>query len=354
MGLDHFSNLFEKLMDITKQSLSANILYIILLSSIFWSGWLLLPEFNQQIEAINFSAQSSLGNYVDAKFIENPLLGIVLSSILVVINSLLILRLCIKNVIFLDRNYMPALVYVIISAGYFNSYLSFRPLIVAMLMLVAFNSVFRGYNVKSLISGVYLKIGTLFGVAAVIYEPAIFLFPLLIAALMMFRLFDLREWSAAIVGFAIPIFFAAYVGWLMGNGFVSYFENYIQVVSSPNAMALDFRRLKITDWAFISVIVLLVILSVIMFSRYKQRLSNKVKPYKAYMFFVFTFIVSAVMLLVVPCRSLYFMPIVALPLAVIIPAYFMSSKANFFSNFLYLMLIGTSITIYLAPLLKLF
>lgn len=339
-------------MDITKQSLSANILYILLLSSIFWGGWLLLPELNQQIEAINSGSQASLGHYIDSKFIQNPLLGVILSSILVIVNSLLVLRLCIKNVIFIDRNYMPALVYVIISAGYFNSYLSFRPLIVATLLLMAFNSVFRGYNIKSLISGVYLKIGILFGIAAVVYEPAIFLFPLLIVALMMFRLVDFREWAAAIAGFAMPIFFAAYIGWLMGDGFVSYFVNYLEVVSSPNAMVMDVSKLKITDWAFIIIICTLTVLSIFKFSRYKQRLSNKVKPYKAYIFFFVAQIILTVMLFVVPCRSMYFLPIAAVPLAVIIPVYFLSSKASFLSNFLYLMFIGTSIAIYLAPLLK--
>lgn len=329
-------------LDLTKQNIFTNILYVVLLVIVLWGGW------SQANVGFQTSALS-LGGVIDNAFNEFHIAGFVVSSLLVLLNMFLVTRLCIKNAIFLEHSYVPAFVYVAVSAGFLNSCPSFRPLIVSTILLLITGQIFKSYNIKSLATGVYLNIGFYFGLIAVIYEPAALLFPLVIIGLMLFRFFDIREWIVAIVGFALPLFFAAYVNWLITGEFTEFYRQYIAVLLTPASDNLSLQNVTITEWVFCSVVILLILFSVV--KTFTQRALSQAKIFKAHVFFVWFTLLVLAMLIYAPCRSLHMLPIVATPIAVVVSSYFNVRKPSFMTNLLYIILIGSTIVLHIVPVL---
>lgn len=332
--------------DLTRQSLFTNILYILILSIIFWGSWLTTP----QSSAAVVSDGTPLGMLIDTQLNLHRILTVIISFCLALFNSLYVTRLCVKNVVYLERSYMPALIYLLVSVGYYDSNAIVIPLLVSILLLKTSSMIFNTYNVKSLISGQYLNIGFLMGLAATLYAPALLLIPLVFIGLQLFRYFDIREWMAAIVGAALPLFFMFYTLWLLGQDWLLALTNYFEL--------LDFSKVNLpilTDttplnWLFMSILAILVTLALISFLRHQE--SFKVKPRKAYSFNLWLVVLIIVVFAVAPYRSIEQFPILATPLAVIIPTFFASNRPTFITNFLYALLIFCTIAMHLIPILS--
>ncbi|WP_300681797.1 hypothetical protein [uncultured Rikenella sp.] len=339
--------------DLTRQNLFKTFLYFLLLIVIFWGVELFHPEQYRQF-GVPYDASGTpgpaagtpLGVLIDGFLIRVPALGVLFSSILVFINSFFVTRIIIRNVIFLERTYMPSIIYLLISSGYYNNYLTFRPLLVAFLLLVAIEIIFQSYNYKPLSTGAYMTIGFIFGLSGAIYAPALLLVVLLPVGLTIFRLFDLREWVAAFGGWLIPLFLSAYGVWLAGGEFLSLITSCRDALLAPQPLP-SIEYFSSFEWTFIGCVVILFILSLITF--FGRSRSYKLKPFKAYMFFIWMLLANLLSLIVLPSRSLYQLPIVAIPLAVIIPTYFNSRKPNFLTNFLYVLMMGCAIVMHLLP-----
>lgn len=339
-------------LDLTRQSLLKTLFYFVLLAVIFWGAELVDPvrsglaaaAYGEQVIAP--PAGMPLGTLIDQWLGYVPGIGILLSSILVFVNSFFVTRVVIRNVIFLERTYMPAIIYLLVSSGYYNSYMSFRPLLVAFLVLVAAEIIFKSYNYKALATGPYMVVGFIFGTAGAIYAPALFLAALIPVGLFIFRLFDIREWVAAIGGWLMPLFFSAYGVWLAGGDFLSVIPACRDALMTPLELP-SASLFSSFEWTFIGCVAVLFVLSIVTFLGRSR--SYKLKPFKVYIFFIWTLVIAALILAFVPCRSFYQLPILAIPLAVIIPTYFNSRKPNFISNFLYVLMMGCAVVIHLLP-----
>lgn len=342
-------------LDLTRQSLLKTLLYFVLLAAIFWGAELFHPEREGMVAAAqaaalqggaSLQARMPLGILIDNLIRSVPTVGILLSSLLVFVNSFFVTRIVIRNVIFLERTYMPSIVYLLISSGYYNSYMSFRPLLVAFLLLLAAELIFRSYNYKALATGAYMAVGFIFGTAAAVYAPALFFVVLLPVGLIIFRLFDIREWIAAFGGWLLPLFFSAYGVWLCGGEFLGIFPAALDALLTPVPMP-SYQLFSSFEWTFIGCVAVLFVLSIVTFLGRSR--SYKLKPFKAYIFFIWMLLVSVLVLAFAPCRSLYQLTVIAIPLAVIIPTYFNSRKPNFVSNFLYVLMMGCAVVIHLLP-----
>lgn len=339
-------------LDLTRQSLLKTLFYFVLLAVIFWGAELVDPvrsglaaaAYGEQVVAP--PAGMPLGTLIDQWLEYVPGVGILLSSILVFVNSFFVTRVVIRNVIFLERTYMPAIIYLLVSSGYYNSYMSFRPLLVAFLVLAAAEIIFKSYNYKALATGPYMIVGFIFGTAGAIYASALFLAALIPVGLFIFRLFDIREWIAAIGGWLMPLFFSAYGVWLAGGDFLSVIPACRDALMTPLGLP-SASLISSFEWTFIGCVAVLFVLSIVTFLGRSR--SYKLKPFKVYIFFIWTLVIAALILAFVPCRSFYQLPILAIPLAVIIPTYFNSRKPNFISNFLYALMMGCAVVIHLLP-----
>jgi len=335
--------------DLTRQSLFTTIFYFILLMAVFWGGSILGGvSIESGGEAQSYG--TPLGALIDQWFVQWPLLGIVLSSFLVFTNSLLVTRLTIRHLFFMEKSYMPALVYLIISSGYYNSYLSFRPLLASLVILMACGILLNSYSKKELASGSFLTVGFCFGVAVSLYSPAAYLAPLIFIGLIQFRLFDIREWLAALAGLLLPLAMSVYIVWLAGGDAAATVSGFIRTLLTDNNTIPALREVTPVQWTFIATVIVTFLFAVGSFTH--RRPTGNFKPIKAFVFFLWMALITLGLILFAPCRSIYQLPLVAMPLAVIIPAYFNGRKPSLVSNFLYAMLILSAIAIHIVPLLN--
>lgn len=333
--------------DLTRQSLFSTIFYFTLLTAIFWGVTLIQTA---QPTPINIATDNQILDSIYRFFSYNLVFTLVASSILTLVNSLYVTRLTIRNVVFLERSYMPAMVYLLISSGYYNSSGSLQPLISSLLILVASSMIMRSYSIKNSCAGVYLMAGFCFGAACVIYIPSAIMAPLLFIGLAMFRLIDLREWIAALFGLLFPLFLLCYICWFMGGEFIDPIISIWGVLTTADPTFPQWQDLNILEMLFISVVMLLVVLSVVAFIR--KSAPRRPRAAKAYYYFVIQALVLIAGVLVMPCRSLYQLPLLAGPLAVIIPSYFNLTKPSFVTNFIYTLVLGSAIAMHLVSIFE--
>lgn len=329
-------------LDLTRQSFLTNTLYIIVLGIMFWGSGLITPDFSAQP-----AAGTPLAELIDRAFKAIPILGIILSFGLVFINSIVVTRICVKNAFFIERSYMPALIYVIVCSVNFNSFMAFRPLLVSTLILVATSITLGSYKQKVLATGTYLNIGFYLGLAATIWPPALMIAPLLPISLILMRLFSLREWIAAGFGYSLPLLLAAYTDWLMGGDIAVYITNFTTAISTPSNNMPSLSEISIIEWGLISTLGILVILSILKF--FTRRKASHIKINQSYLYFVWMLIITLMIITLAPCRSMSMLPILATSLSVLIPTYFNAAKPSLIMNILYALLIFESIAIHVLP-----
>lgn len=288
-----------------------------------------------------------------------PSLGALISMVVVFINSLFITRLSIRNAFFLERSYMPALVYLLVSSGYYSSWEASLPLMAAFMILMGLSIIFKTYNHKKVCSGQLLMTGFYFGLAYLFYLPSFILCLLLIPLTLSFlRLFDLREWLAAFFGFMLPLFFSCHITWLFAGNFNScistlYDGLYVQQLHITtyeywHNMPHSFSHVTPLEWTFIGAISVVTIMSLI--RTLKLHAIQKAKPLKVYKMMVCFIVLVGVVMIVYPNWALSAMPIMAIPLAVIVPNYYNGLRPTFFSNFLYALILGSAISIQILSL----
>ncbi len=338
-------------MDHSSRNLLKTLLYFVLLTAVFWGPEFFAPS-REGVAGIPHPAAAPLSGTpleaaIDRVFAGMPLLGLLVTSVLVFFNAFFVSRVVLRNVAYLERTYTPAIVYLLISSGYYNSYMSFRPLLVALLVLMGCELLFKSYH-RTLASGNALGMGFLFGLAAAIYAPAILLAVLLPIGWVIFRMTNPREWAAGMVGWALPLFFTAYAAWLAGGEFMAPIRAMLAELGQGAGFP-SWRLLSGFEWMFIGCLSGLLLLSFYGFLRSGGR--HKLQQVKVYLFFVWMLLAVAGILLFAPCRSLYQLPILAIPLAVIIPSSFSKGGARRLATALYLVMIGCAVAIHLLPLL---
>lgn len=333
------------------RSFFKTIFYFVLLAAVFWGSAWFSPSSGAMIslpvDPHYFDDRTlPLVRVIAGWVMRWPSLGIILSALLVFVNSFFITRIVIRNVVLLEKTYMPSIIYLLVSSGYFNSPLSVLPLLSSLMVLTSLDLAFKTFQIKGLASGRWLSVGFFLGAAATFYAPALLLVILLPIALSIFRLFDLREWVSALAGWFLPVFFCAYFVWMAGGSISAFFEGLVTDLSEKVEWPSP-GMLNSFEWTFIGALGLLFCMSLFLF--FRRMRSYKLKSLKVYFFFLWMLVAISAVMIFMPAGSLFQLPLLAIPLAVIIPTFFNSRKAAFVSNFLYVLMIGCALIIHLLP-----
>lgn len=332
--------------DLTRSSLFATMFYSIVLLVIFWgTGSIVAPQTHGQINPDPFMVSA----WSDALILKYPTVARILSAAVVFICSVMVARLAVRNVIYMERTYMPSMLFVIISSAFYSSVESLTPLCVAFLMIKALRLIFRSFHIKHLACGVYLIAGLYFGLSAFIYPPSAYIVLMLFTGLGAFRVSKLREWLAAGVGFLLPMAMFCYILWLTGGDVKDQILRFWGELNWHGDVEGFVDRLKVVDYAFAATLFLMICCSIITFIRSNKnyKLKSRLTYYYLLSFGMWSMVVASIS----PASSIYMLPILAVPVSVIIPVYFASRKPSFMSNFLFAMLIFSSIALHLIDTL---
>lgn len=268
-------------------------------------------------------------------------------ALMLFVTSLIVTRLAIKNVIYLERTYMPSIIFTLISSAFYNNYQSLAPLFAAMMIAVGSSSVMRSYMVKTIASKRIFSAAIYFGIAGVFYPPAFYLAPLLLVALGLFRLGSFKEQTEVVVGVVLPISLYFLVLWSFGWDFEGRWALFYDALTlnDGTVSAISNWSFNLMQYTFIAICVILFFLSI---GRFLKRLKiYKHRSIIGFVFFIFFSLWVVSVMFFSPIRSLYMLPLLALPMSIIIPAFFTAVRPSFWTNFLYALLLFSAVAIHL-------
>lgn len=333
--------------DLTRHSLGWTLLLFAGLTLLFWIRSLAAPL----PEVATFSTQMPLGIWIDRFGHACPLWIKNLLIVLIVFwNGLLLTRLMSRNMLVLERTYMPFILYLLVACGLSFGRAPLAPYVAAGLLVSAFDLMIGSFR-RVVVYAKSFDSALLTGLSILVYGPAALYALLLPCALLLFRK-DWREWLTCLTGLFLPFLIASYVYWGLGESFGHLGERWWQEICerlaapfywqqssellSSSISALGEREtltLLITAWTP------LVLVTGIALAVFILRTQNmRTRPYKTYLYFIWILVFSLILLLT-PGGSMSDLPLVAAPLAIVIPNFF-TRFGGWIGNLTYLLLLG--------------
>jgi len=261
----------------------------------------------------------------------SPAANMLIAGILVFSQALL-LNLLVNRYNLLGRSsFLPALMY-ITASGLFTPFLVLSPpLICNFLVIWMLFKLFDLYKGESALSTAY-DLGMIVAIGTLIYFPFIFFFLLIWIALIIFRPFNWREWTAGILGYATIFFFLA-VFYYLHNQFDQFFDIWLPLGTKfPN-------RINITNYYNYLVLIPVIVILGLCFVKLRQNFfKSYVQVRKSFQLLFFMFLVAALSFYVRAQFNLNHFLLCAIPAAVFFAYYFLHATSKWFYETLYLLL----------------
>ncbi len=258
-------------------------------------------------------------------------------ALLSLLNAFYITRILSQNLIYLERTYVPALIYGMIALGYAVSEATPATLTAAFLLIFALDNLIRSYRRESH-PGYFLNASVALGLMALLYAPAAVLGLLLPVGLVLFKQ-NWRGAATAVIGFLLPLFFCSYVLWGMGGDFGETARQIGDRLTAPAAGESPISWMQPWDYALAGLLVLLTVVAPV--HLFTGRTSMRRRSVRGHTLFFWTLVLVAGMT-VLPTRSLDLLPIAAVPLAALIPACF-NRRSGWWPNLLFALMLGSVI-----------
>jgi hypothetical protein len=225
-----------------------------------------------------------------------------------------------KHEVLYKNSYLPALIFALLISSNVH-FLEFHPVhFVNLIAMRVFDRLFSLYKNESPVSPLFDS-AFLAGTAALIYLPALILFPVLILSISILRPFSLREWLIIIISFFLPFFFTAVILFWQRD-LVSVVSAYMNQFRQMQFHLINERSLPLFSLAIYCLFLLLISLLKLRLNFYK----NVIRTRNFQQVFFFFLILALVAIAIVqPVRVINF-AFLAIPMSLLIGYYFMSAK----------------------------
>ena len=315
--------------DFTRPNLFRAILYFLLLYLLFRFRDLYPGGVIETAEDPMMPLQHGLAGFFGKHpfWREIAMLGLCLS------NAFGITRILSRNLIYLERTFVPALIYPLVALGYSSSAMTPVTLMAAFLVIFAIDSMIKSHKREENF-GYFLHASVALGFAPLLYAPSVVFLLLLPIGCSLFRQ-NWRSIVTAILGYFLPVFFCSYVFWGMGDDFGGTIRQIITVITTRSGEAFFVLRMEAWDYVLAGLFLVLTVLAMAGFSRTRTQLRRR--AIRGFAVFGWTLLLTLGMSLL-PGGSPDLLPILAVPLAALIPAAF-NRKSGWYPNLLYLSMI---------------
>lgn len=218
-----------------------------------------------------------------------PLAGsgsLFLSVMLILVSSFLLMRINANYRLIEQGTYLPAILFVILSAS-FPSLTRMHPLLFCVVfILIAINMLF-GVNKDTKSLNPFFEVGLLWGASALFYFNSLFIFPIVYLAIISFRSFYWREWVMPIMGLA-TVAFLTFGYFFITNGLTSLLE----VIGSNVSTKAGYGKAGLFNlifWGFTAIIFFISILST--FTGIAKKINTK-QFFGFFLLLIFTITIS--------------------------------------------------------------
>ncbi|HEX2935082.1 MAG TPA: DUF6427 family protein [Bacteroidales bacterium] len=309
------------------------IILIPVLAILLW-----LPTFSHRTGGIFLFDSHPMPSYklINELIPVGSFLGTSIALLLVIAQAFLLVRLNTRFNLINNRTYMPAIMFVLLTAT-ITDLQRLNPVIFSgFFLLLGMELMFSGYQ-KGKVAYEFFTASFFISLGATFYPYLLFFIFIVWVSLAILRPFNWREWLFSLMGFLLP--------WL----FV--FSYYYLIHNEPGRIITDLTNAFNSDYDFPQYSLLIYIfggftgLLILVSSQLmiKEFGSKKILPRKAFLIFLWLFINCLGVYLLVDQASVEIIFLAAIPLSFLFSHYFTFVKSNFwgetFITFLILLII---------------
>jgi hypothetical protein len=268
---------------------------------------------------------------VSYEHIFSPELNIFLAAVIVFIQALLLNFLVNRYNLLGKSTFLPALMYVTVSSLFSPFLVLSPPLMCNFLVIWMLFKLFDLYKGESAMSTSY-DLGMMVAIGTLIYFPFIFLFLTIWIALIIFRPFNWREWTASIIGYATIFFFLA-VMYYLHNKFDKFYNIWLPLGTRFPS------RININNYYDYLVLIPVILILVLCFVKLRQNFfKSYVQVRKSFQLLFIIFIVAGLSFYVRAQFNLNHFLLCAVPAAMFFAYYFLYAHTKWFYETLYFLL----------------
>lgn len=268
---------------------------------------------------------------VSYEYAFSPMGNIFLAGILVLGQALLINYLVNHFNLLGKPTFLPALMYVTITALFTPFMVLSAPLICNFLVIWMLFKLFSFYKSDDAKSTAY-DLGMIVAVGSLIYLPYIYLFLSIWIALIIFKPFNWREWISGILGYLTVFFFLA-VFYYLNNRLGNFYQIWAPLGTKfPN-------RININYYNYLVLVPVLLILVLYFFKLQQNYLKSYVQVRKSFQLLFLIFLIAALSFYVKSEFNLSHFLLCAVPVTVFFSYYFVNATIKWFYESLYLLLL---------------
>jgi hypothetical protein len=261
----------------------------------------------------------------------SPALNMVLAGVLILGQALLVNYLVNHYNLLSKPTFLPALMYVTLTALFTPFMVLSAPLICNFLliwMLFKLLSFYKSDDAKS----IAYDLGMIVAIGSLIYFPFIFLFLAIWIALVIFKPFNWREWVSGILGYVTVFFFLA-VFYYLNARLGRFYDIWAPLGSKfPNSIHIEYL-----DYLVLIPVIIIIILY---FVKLQQNFyKSYVQVRKSFQLLFIMFLITGLSFYVRTAFNLNHFILCAVPAAVFFSYYFVNATTKWFYESLYLLLL---------------
>jgi hypothetical protein len=260
-----------------------------------------------------------------------PVNNLLIAAVLIFVQALWLNQIINQNNLLGKPTFLPALMYITVSALFVPFLILSPPLICNFLVIWMVDKLLKLYNAGNAKATAY-DLGMIVAIGTLIYFPYIYMFLAVCAGLVIFRPFNWREWVSVLMGF-ITIFFFLAVFYYWNGHIGQYYKIWLPLGSSfPNTVSINYYNYLV----LIPVIAVLVLA----FFRLRQNFfKSYVQMRKTFQLLTVIFIIAALSFYVKTNFRLSHFILCAAPASIIFAYYFLYANKRWFYETLYLLLV---------------
>ena len=261
----------------------------------------------------------------------SPVLNMFLAAVLVLGQAVLVNYLVNHYNLLSKPSFLPALMYVTVTALFTPFMVLSAPLICNFLviwMLFKLLSFYKSDDAKS----IAYDLGMIVAVGSLIYFPFIYLFLAIWIALIIFKPFNWREWISGVLGYLTIFFFLAVFYYLNGN-FARFYD-----IWAPLGSKFPYR-IHIRYLNYLVLIPVIIILALYFVKLQQNFYKSYVQVRKSFQLLFIMFLTAGLSFYVKAEFNLSHFLLCTVPLAIFFSYYFINATTRWFYESLYLLLL---------------
>ncbi len=320
------------LLDFLKRYNPLIILFIPIIGILLWHKAIFSPAtFIQNTDSHNMLLFDLI--FKSSNFMQVPVVMAILGFVFILIQTYFVIQIDLDFNIINKRSFLPGIVFIMLSAGFIQNSNALPVLFGEIFLIAAFFKLFRCYKVENSLSVLFdstliLSIGSLF------YYNLAFYYVVVVIGIFILRPFYWREVIASLLGFVAPYFFYLSFCFLFSKNFITVFQS----LKTNLLIPLKYTALSMNHYILFGLVALFILLANIGILNHYTSKNISVRKY--FTIFLWLFIVSIGMFLVLPSASYELFYILCFPLTYLFSNYFMHIKSRFWSELLFFIFMG--------------